>query len=50
MVAKKPMMNEPETLTKRVPHGKVWPIRPAIALEAQYRPTPPMALPIAIKR
>ena len=49
-VAKKPMMNEPVTLTNSVPQGNSSPIRVATKPEHQKRATPPSALPIAIQR
>src|SRR5712691_6074549 len=48
-VEKKPIMNEPTTLTMNVPHGKVSPINRAATPEHQYRAVPPSALPIAIQ-
>src|SRR5688500_15386158 len=47
-VAKNPIRNDPVTLIRSVPHGKVSPKRLATHPEAQKRAMPPRALPIAI--
>jgi hypothetical protein len=44
-VAKKPMMKEPTTLTKKVPQGNPGPISARVAIEASARNTPPMTAP-----
>ena len=50
IVAKKPMMSEPSTLTKNVPHGNVSPKSRAMMPVHQKRAIPPSALPRAIQR
>jgi hypothetical protein len=48
--ANRPIMNEPETLTIKVPHGNHSPENRATVSEHQYRAMPPSALPIATQR
>src|SRR5215471_2558898 len=48
-VANRPMANEPETLTSKVPQGKVSPNRSAIKPDAHHRARLPRPPPIKIQ-